>query len=335
MAVSYSDVLLNNTSLADAGSGVTAVFVGATAGIGLGALRSLTHHTTAPTIYIVGRSRKSLDSLMASLQMLNSGATFHAVVAKDLTLVADAEKAAAEIIRLASRVDLLIMSPGYIDFSHQVSPEGIDRLIAIRYYSRMRFLVSLAPLLRKSPSPRVVSVLAAGMEGKLFPDDLLLEKNFSAMNAAAAATTMTTLFLEEFSKQEGNDRLVCCHLYPGWVGDTGMRVGNGFSAWLRVVLEWVVAPMMRWVGYTSEEAGERVVFAATNGRFRRLKEGVSGEGTMVQKGVDGRIGGGVYLVQDNSSAKTQNEALRQAREDGMAKRVFDHTMAQFDEINKG
>lgn len=334
MAVPYTDILLNNTSLAQAGSGVVAVFVGATAGIGLGALRSLTKHTTSPTIYIVGRSRTGLEALIVGLKKLNDGATFIPVTAADLTLVSDAEKAAAEIAQAASRVDLLIMSPGYIDFSHNVSPEGLDRLTALRYYSRMRFLVTLAPLLRESPSPRVVSVLASGMEGRLFGDDLLLEKNFSAMNAATAATTMTTLFLEEFARLESNERVVCCHVYPGWVGDTGMRVGDGFPGWLRVVLDWIVAPVMRWVGYTSEEAGERVIFAATSGRFRRLKEGLSGEGTLVQKAVDGRLGGGVYLVQGDSSVKTQNDTLRQLREDGMGRKVYDHTLEQFDRVDR-
>lgn len=335
MAVPYADVLLNNTSLADAGSGVVAVFVGATAGIGLGALRSLTKHTTSPTIYIVGRSHAGLDVLIRDdLQKLNTGATLIPVVAADLTLVGDAERAANEIVKAAARVDLLIMSPGYIDFGHNVSPEGIDRLMALRYYCRMRFLVTLAPRLKASPSPRVVSVLAGGMEGSLIKDDLLLERNFSAWNAAVGATTMTTLFLEEWAREDGNQRLVCCHVYPGWVGDTGMRVGEGFPGWLRVVLDWVVAPVMRLVGYTSEEAGERVIFAATSGRFRRLKEGLSGEGTLVQKGVDGRLGSGVYLVQGNSTVKTQNNTLKQIREEGMGRRVVDHTLEQFERISR-
>lgn len=338
MAVPYADVLLSNTSLRAAGSGVVAVFVGATAGIGLGALKALTKHTTSPTIFIVGRSATRLEVLIRNeLRPLSESgegadATFVPVVVEDLTLVEEAARAVEEIAERIGRVDLLVMSPGYLDFSHDVSPEGVDRLTAIRYYSRMRFVTGLEKQLRAAPGARVVSVLAAGMEGKLIEHDLLLEKNWSAMNAATAAGTMTTLFLEEFAKREGNERIVCCHVYPGWVGDTGQRVGEAFPGWLRWLLGWVITPVMKLVGYTSEEAGERVLFAATSGRFRRLREGMGGEGTLVQKGVDGRLGSGVYLVQADSSVKTLNEALKKLREDGAGRKVYEHTTALFDRI---
>jgi hypothetical protein len=170
------------------------------------------------------------------------------------------------------------------------------------------------------------------MEGKLFEDDLTLERNWSVVNAATAAGTMTTLFLEEWAKGEGRERAVCVHLYPGWVGDTAQRTAEEFPGWLKWILNWIVTPMMKLVGYTSEEAGERVVFAATSGRFRRLRPGLSGEGTLVQKGVDGKLGSGVYLVQADSSVKTQNDTLKKLREEGVGQKVFEHTIQQFDKI---
>ena len=59
--VNYTDVLKNNNSLQQ--PSLTAVFVGGTNGIGLGALRAFTKHAESPTIYIIGRSQSNLDSL--------------------------------------------------------------------------------------------------------------------------------------------------------------------------------------------------------------------------------------------------------------------------------
>jgi hypothetical protein len=54
------------------------------------------------------------------------------------------------------------------------------------YYSRMRAITQLLPLLLKSPLPaRVVSVFAAGTEAKLYADDLSLRdlKKYSYLQA--------------------------------------------------------------------------------------------------------------------------------------------------------
>ena len=330
--VSYEDILNNNESLKVAGSGVTAVFVGATAGIGLGALQSLAKHTDAPTIYIVGRSEAKLDTIISELKELNDTATFVPIIAKDLSRISDAQEAALQIAKQATKIDLLIMSCGYISMTRDESPEGLDRLTVVRFYARMRFLVTLAPLLRAAPSPRVVSVGGAGNEGKIWAEDLKLEHHYSLVNAAGASATMGTLFLEEFARQPGNEKMVLIHSFPGFVGGTGLTMQ---VAWYtRLLIEWVVGPLMKLFGYTPEEAGERVIFAATNGRFRRLKQGTSAEGTLIQKGSNGELGSGVYLVLGNSEVTTQNKVLKQLKDEGYSKLVWDHTIEEFEKVDK-
>ncbi len=333
LKVPYKDILNNNESLKVAGSGVTAVFVGATNGIGLGALRALTKHTNGPTIYVVGRSMPRLETLITELKALNGTATFVPIKAADLGLVRDAELAAKEIAKTASKIDLLIMSPGYAAFYRDESVEGLDRQFAIQYYSRMRFLVTLAPLLRQSPSPRVVSVLSAGNEGQIYEDDWLFKKR-SIAKGLGAPMSMTTLFLEEFARQPENGKMVLEHVYPGWVGDTGFKIYG--LPWLveKVVFGWIIIPLGKRLAYTSEEAGERVLFAATSGRFRRLKEGMSADGSMVQKGVDGRIGSGVYILGAASQTLAANKILKRLQSEGFSKKVYAHTMEEFEKIAK-
>ena len=330
--VPLKDILNSNESLKVAGSGLTAVFVGATNGIGLGALRALTKHTDAPTIYIVGRDTSRLNTLIASLKTLNSTATFHPIHAADLGLVRDADAAAKAIAETASKIDLLIMSPGYAALFRDESAEGLDRQFCIQYYSRMRFLTTLAPLLRKSPSPRVVSVLSAGNEGQIWEDDFLF-KTRPLRKGLGAPMSMTTLFMQEFARQEGNEKMVLAHIYPGWVGDTGFKV-YGIPWPLQWVFDWLVIPLGKRIAYTSEEAGERVVFAATSGRFRRLKDRMSAEGSLVQKGVDGMVGSGVYIIGAATQTLEANKTLKKLQANGMARKVYEHTTTEFERISK-
>jgi NAD(P)-dependent dehydrogenase (short-subunit alcohol dehydrogenase family) len=329
--VSYADVLNNNESLKSAGSGVTAVFVGATQGIGLGALRALTKHTDSPTIFIVGRSEATLADIIAELQTLNPTATLIPVVADDLTLVANVNKACDAITSHASapsKIDILCLSPGYLSFSaRNASPEGLDKITSIRYYARMRFVVKLLPLLRAAPSPRVVSVLAGGKEGPLWADDFLLERHYSVGNAAGASASMTTLFMEELAAQPPNANVVFVHLFPGLVRDTNLFATEHFGPVLKFVIAWIVMPLIRPFCYTSAEVGERVVFAATSGRFRKLADGgVGGAGSLVSVGSNGQVGSGVYLVQADSSTVAAPNVLKEMREQGVGARLYEHTM---------
>jgi NAD(P)-dependent dehydrogenase (short-subunit alcohol dehydrogenase family) len=340
--VSYADVLNNNESLKSAGSGLTAVFVGATQGIGLGVLKALTKHTDSPTIFIVGRSETTLANIISELKTLNPTATLLPIRADDLTLLANVNTACDLITKHASapsKIDILHLSPGYLSFSaRNPSSEGLDKITAIRYYARMRFVTNLLPLLRAAPSPRVVSVLAGGKEGQLWADDFLLERHYSVGIAADASASMMTLLMEALAAEPANAKIVFVHLFPGIVGDTNLFGTEHFGAVLKFVIGWVVMPLIRPFCYTSEEVGERVVFAATSGRFRKLAYGASsssssstsaGEGSLVSVGSDGRVGSGVYLVQADSSTVPAPTVLKEMREQGVGAKLYAHTMDVF------
>ena len=331
--VSYSDVLANNSSLKSS-SGLVAVFVGATAGIGLGALRALAKHTDAPTVFVVGRSEATLNKIIDELRTINSTGTYHPIQADDLTLLANVNKACEAIKSLSpSKIDILCLSPGYLTFaSRSPSSEGLDKITSIRFYARMLFLVNLLPLLRASPSPRVISVLAGGQEGQLWPDDFPLEKHYSIAKAAGASASMTTFFLEELSKQPENEKIVFVHLFPGLVTDTGLSQTEHFGAVTKFLLGWILLPLLKPFGYTSQEVGERVLFAATTRSFQRLDAGASAEEGVASKRSNEQSGSGIYLVQADSSTVEAPKIFREMREQGIGQKLYDHTMEEFARI---
>jgi len=89
----------------------------------------------------------------------------------------------------------------------------------------MRFISNLLPLLSKSSSPRVLSILAAGREAKIVTSDLELSSpdNYSLTNATSHTATLTTLAMDELSKE--NPKVIFIHKYPGIV-KTGLSKQN-------------------------------------------------------------------------------------------------------------
>ncbi|KAF2016352.1 hypothetical protein BU24DRAFT_422704 [Aaosphaeria arxii CBS 175.79] len=332
--VKYAEILSSNKAFFSEKSSqnLTAVFVGATNGIGLGALRAFARHTsgTPATIYVVGRTEKQLSSLKETITSINTSATFIPVLATDLTTLEDAKLAADEIARHVSRqqdakVDLLIMSPGYVGLNREDNGSGVDRVQSIRFYSRMVFLNTLAPYLRKSSHARVVSVLAGGLEGNLFLDDMALEKNFSLPKAADHGASEVSLYLEEFAKRPENQSISLVHEFPGLTGGTGLSI-KGLPGWAQFLFDHVATFIFKIIGYSVDEAGERALYAATTPKFSRDLE-------QAEKGSDGVVGSGAYIVHSDSSAIPSNKVLDSLRGEGAGQKVWEWTSQVLSKVN--
>ena len=148
-------------------SSPTAVFAGATQGIGLATLRQLVIHTVAPTCYIIGRRETRVQDIIAELKELNENGRYICLVAEvslleDVDRVCEKIRAGIESEAQGKGLDMLLMSQGYLlgkrngmcfsrpkgwtrvtNYKVAETKEGIDTLLSLRYYSRLRFVHNL------------------------------------------------------------------------------------------------------------------------------------------------------------------------------------------------
>lgn len=342
--VSLSDIRNSNKSLQDLPPGIVAVFAGATSGIGLGTLKALAKHASAPRAYIIGRSKEKASHIIDKLKLVNPMATF-VFIEGQFSLIKDVDRMCEEIKKFETHVDILCMSPGYLSFGgRQDTSERMETDLALQFYSRQRLLINLLPLLERSSSPRVISILAAGFEGPLNKDDLECRKNYNLIKASRAAATMTDFMFEELAKQHPTISFI--HSYPGEVGthilDKTFAAASGLW-WLPAQIpRYTILPVYTHLFcITPEEAGERTLFLATTTRFPPTTDhGATGKvdgfvdrpygvgvarSTVMKEGK----GNGVYRVNSNAETSKPNKMLDQYREEGMGKVVYEHTMGVF------
>ncbi len=279
---------------------------------------------------------RTQEQLTTELTALNPSGTYIPIESPNLTLVANAHAAASQIASLEAahgHIDILYLSPGYLTFSgRDESPEGLDRVTAIRYFSRMRFVADLLRLLeRAAPAGgRVIDVLSGGQEGPLFPDDLALAQpaHAGAMATVQAAAAYTTLVFEYLAAAHPAVGFV--HTFPGIVRTKAYERPAHLGAVARFLFSWVFFPVFGWFLETSvEEAGARTLYAATSPEFASVRDGV--EGT-IQAGSDGEKGSGAYTVNEKSEAVPGKKVLQPFREQGMGEKVWQFTLAEFDRI---
>lgn len=306
------------------------VFAGATSGSGAGALEAMVGMLHTSTFYIIGRSAAQFASQQKRLEKLSPGCKVEFLEAQ-VSLLSDVDEVCKQIAAAEKKVDLLYMSPGCIPFGgprctyfpllqataliHYVdTKEGLETCFAISYYSRMRLIQNLLPLLRQSPRPRVLTLLNGGKEKPIFDDDIGLEKRWSSEAVIAHTTTMTSLALEHLAKED--EQITFLHVFPGLVNSGNfIRVtaaesaGVIWRAMLTVFCRMITAVQLIF-GITPKECGERQAYHLTSDQF--------GPGAW-------RVGNSSEIVSAHAGG-----VFEKYKDGGLSEKIWEHTTAIFE-----
>lgn len=198
----------------------------------------------------------------------------------------------------------------------------------LRYYSRMRFVYNLVPLLEAAEEPRVISVLAGGKEVSIEEDNLDLRKRFSLSASNGYPATMTSLAFEVLASQHPSISFI--HEFPGIVATPILKKSMGG------VLGTILSLLIRPISISEEESGEWQVFLSTSPSFPA--KGSAGADAATEQDIKitqastGEAGGGVYILNYNGQDVTNKTLMTQLRERGFPDIVWKHTLDTFDRI---
>lgn len=341
-------------------SGLVAVFIGGTSGIGEYTLKQFARQVPQSRVYFVGRSEEAGDRIAKECKAWNPDGEFTFIKA-DISLLRVVDDVCRNIKEREKYINLLFMSQGTLAQhtgialfppppmppssdglpTRQLNPrdaetsENLPTAFSLMHYSRARFALNLLPLLAAAPRlRRILSVLAGTKEGPVSTTDIQA-RNLSFIKSRGHAASLHTLTLERLKQMYPSVSLI--HVFPGLV-KSGITREMGWTGWAGV-MRVALAVMMPIITMSEGECGARQVFLATSARFPPGKaeegNGVKGvEEVGVARGTDGREGSGVYSVlQDGASANEKVEALlRGMREDGTSEEVWGELMEVFGRI---
>jgi NAD(P)-dependent dehydrogenase (short-subunit alcohol dehydrogenase family) len=327
--VALSEVRTSNATLKSLSSGLVAVFVGGTSGIGLFTAREFVRNTTSPKVYLIGRNQTEATKIIDELKSINSTSQIN-FIQKDVSLLRNVDEVCNVIKSKEKSVNLLFMTCGYFTLKgRDETDEGLDRKFALHYYTRMRFVDQLLPLLTTTSAvntlSRVVAVLDPQPGLKSAPNfsDLDLKTNFSLRNCMMHASSMTNLALTRFARQVPGTSFV--HAFP-MIVDTGVAR----DAWgsFKPVVGFLMGALKPWT-VKQEESGERHLFAATAARYAPKGAGEVKDAAM---GSDGVQKSGSYLVNWNNDILADTKTAKAMRADGAEKKTWDHAEEVFTKI---
>jgi NADP-dependent 3-hydroxy acid dehydrogenase YdfG len=109
--VLLTSVTDSNAQLSTLPSGLVAVFIGATAGIGEITLKKFAQHARKPRAYLIGRSQSAADRIIASCRQLN-GEGEYIFIKADVSLMENVDEVCEVIKRKEKSINILFMTAG-------------------------------------------------------------------------------------------------------------------------------------------------------------------------------------------------------------------------------
>ncbi|KAH8833128.1 hypothetical protein DL96DRAFT_1811656 [Flagelloscypha sp. PMI_526] len=283
------------------------VVLGGTQGIGASIATSFAQHTNGRAhIIIVGRSQTNADNTLATFPQ-SSEATYEFVQC-DASSMAASRKVAKELADRLPKINFLCLTAGYSSFgARDDTGEGLDRRLAIRYYSRWIFIWTLVHLVQraqeKGEATGVLSVNGSpatawptlDKDGKvqhqtlytrmvlkingdmpeILKDDLAYKKNPTGFKTMMASGIYADLSMDSFA--DLHPALSFVHCYPGFVATNGMQTVKDLPPWYLKPLGWFAAQVLtNFFAISSSESAEYMLYAlfdAEPGSFSKNQRG--------------------------------------------------------------
>ncbi|KAJ1311775.1 hypothetical protein OPQ81_010243 [Rhizoctonia solani] len=241
----------------------TALFLGGTSGVGQAtaeALAQVTHGNSH--IILCGRNKAAADKIIQGFPKTpDSTYEFEQC---DATLMSNVRSTTSSLVQRLPKLNYLVLSPGFLTLKgRDETPEGIDKKLALNYYARWKFVYDLMPLLEKAKlqgeEARVLTILAAGTNGKLDESDLDLKKGYGLKAAGDSATAMNDYMVEDFAAQHPDMAFI--HAFPGVVR-TPMLTEFHWS--IKILM-----PLIRMMSVSPAECAQWMLYALLDPKFAK------------------------------------------------------------------
>ncbi|MFJ4844485.1 MULTISPECIES: oxidoreductase [unclassified Streptomyces] len=211
--------------------GRTFVVTGATSGLGLVTARELAAH--GGRVLLAVRDAARGEQVASALRSAYPGA--EAEVRQVDLLDLDSIHRAAEEIGREESVDALINNAGISMVGHGVTAQGAERHFAANHLGHFALTALLAPVLRRSPSPRVVTVTSYLHEkGELDMDDVAWTRTYTPLAAYSASKLANAVFGVELARREQASPTPITSLvaHPGYSNTPMQSKGSGITGLL-------------------------------------------------------------------------------------------------------
>jgi retinol dehydrogenase 12 len=240
------------------------VVTGGTSGIGRVAAERLA--SMGARLVLVARDRARAEATLERLRARGPGVSHRAHYA-DLALIGDTRRVAAEIAAAEPRVDVLINNAGAMFGRRQVTPDGLERTLALNHLSYFLLTHGLRERLNAAAPARVVNTASgAHRRARLDFSDLQSARGYRGYMVYSRSKLCNILYTRELARRWAGTGVTANSLHPGFVATRFGDASGGFFS-------YVVRASRKVFALSSEKGAETLVFLASSPEIATISGG--------------------------------------------------------------
>ena len=231
------------------------LLTGATLGIGRAAAEALA--PMGMELVLVARDRSRLDALASELQRRAPGAKVSVLVG-DLSRTSEVRRIAREFRATHDRLHVLLNNAGAMFTRREITPEGLERTLALNHLAYFVLTEELLPLLRASAPARIVNVSSdAHLRKRIDFEDLMSARGrYRPLAVYGRTKLMNILFTRELARRLEGTGVTVNAMHPGFVRS---GFGQNNAGLLATLVKWGQA-----FARTPERGARTLVYLATS-----------------------------------------------------------------------
>jgi retinol dehydrogenase-14 len=217
------------------------LITGATSGIGKETARALVEKGFQ--VILVSRNEAKLKKTSVELEKSSKNTSIDTILC-DLSSQESIRQLSDTIHTKYDRIDVLINNAGLIIAPRRTTVDGLEYTFALNHLGYFLLTGLLLDLLKAGKSARIVNVSSrAHQRGHIYFEDLMLEKNYTAMKAYSQSKLANVLFTYELAgRLEGTGITVNC-LHPGVVrSNFGMELPGLMKTAMLIARPFFLSP---------------------------------------------------------------------------------------------
>jgi len=238
--------------------GKLCIITGATSGVGLAAAEALARK--GARLALVGRDPGRGTAALQRIRAAAPGSevTIHYA---DLFRLAEVRRLGDELLQAYPRIDVLVNNAGAMFQRREVTPDGLERTLALNHMAYFVLTERLRERLAASAPARIVNVASRAHEGATLDlDDLNMERHYSGWLAYRRSKLANILWTRELARRIAGSGVTANCLHPGFVAT---RFGDNNGGWLRLMFGMA----KRVAALRPEQGAETVVYLASAPRL--------------------------------------------------------------------
>ncbi|XP_024138416.1 retinol dehydrogenase 12 [Oryzias melastigma] len=157
----------------------------------------------------------------------------------DLASLESVRQLSKEVLASEERLDILINNAGIMSCPQWKTEDGFEMQFGVNHLGHFLLTNSLLDLLKKSTPSRIVNVSSLAHEkGKIYFDDINLEKDYHPWKSYRQSKLANVLFTRELAKRLQGTGVTTYSLHPGVIKtELGRHFMPTISLWKRVLFK--------------------------------------------------------------------------------------------------